>query len=55
MIKNNFIKQFKQLGHELKAKRDKIDGENKLDAKEKEIYNLMIISLISLIVSILNL
>ena len=34
--KSNFIQQFKQLGHELKAKRDKLDGENKLDAKEKE-------------------
>ena len=38
-IKNkiiNFIQQFKQLGYELKAKRDKKEGENKLDAKEKE-------------------
>ena len=34
--RSNFIQQFKQLGHELKAKRDKLDGENKLDAKEKD-------------------
>lgn len=34
--KSNFIQQFKQLGYELKDKRDKQEGENKLDAKEKD-------------------
>ena len=31
---SNFIQQFKQLGFELKDKRDKEEGENKFDAKE---------------------
>lgn len=33
---SNFIKQFKQLGYDLKVKRDKKEGQNELDDKEKE-------------------
>ena len=33
---SNFIKQFKQLGYNLKMKRDQNEGQNELDDKEKQ-------------------